>query len=397
VPRVRSDKTRVLLARGHHPTPWGLGPWGRLPSRFHPRVLVTGSSRFDLEQTSVEQARVRALRDRIPSGLAGDLATQLAGDRYLGIEEELDAADIVHSEDLSLWFSAQLARERRRRDFKLVVTVWETIPLMRSYRTFAARRYRSQTLAGADLFLAATERARDGLLLEGVPGERIRVSYPGVDIDRFAHAAAVGSPEHYTVVSPGRLEWEKGHHDVMRAVAALRRGIVSAPEHARERLRLRLIGSGPDEQRLHDHARELGIDDIVEFGSLPYAEMPALFATASCVVLASLPRSGCSVTPGGPPHCFWEEQFGMVLAESMAARVPVVVSRSGAIPEVVGEEGTYFDPGDWMGIARALAGGPLKGEPAARRDYPEERVRRYSVDAAAGRIADAYDSLTAAR
>ena len=56
----------------------------------------------------------------------------------------------------------------------------------------------------------------------------------------------------------------------------------------------------------------------------------------------------------------------MVLAEAMAGGLPIVACSTGAIPEVLGGQGTLVPAGDWMGIARALAAGPLAGAPAAR-------------------------------
>ena len=70
------------------------------------------------------------------------------------------------------------------------------------------------------------------------------------------------------------------------------------------------MGNGPERGRLLQYAAELGLGDRVEIRSVPYSEMPAVFAAASCVVLASLPIP------------LWEEQFGMVLAEAMAAGAP---------------------------------------------------------------------------
>jgi glycosyltransferase involved in cell wall biosynthesis len=158
---------------------------------------------------------------------------------------------------------------------------------------------------------------------------------------------------------------------------------------------VRLVGAGPEEKRLREHAAELGIADIVELSRLPYDAMPDLYASASCLVLASLPRSGCALYPGDAPHCFWEEQFGLVLAEAMAAGLPLVLSTSGAIPEVTrGADAAYFAPGDYMELARALAAGPLSRAPGERAQHPPELVGRYSLDAAAGRIAAAYERLT---
>ncbi len=57
--------------------------------------------------------------------------------------------------------------------------------------------------------------------------ERIAVCPPGIDYgaaSRRAADAAPRAPEH-TIVSPGRLVWEKGHQDVLRALAA------AAPRH----------------------------------------------------------------------------------------------------------------------------------------------------------------------
>jgi glycosyltransferase involved in cell wall biosynthesis len=389
--------TRVVLARGHHPTPWGLRPWEVLPARFDAALLVTRGTRYDLDGVRVRRLPVRALRDLMPRGRAGDLAALAVRDRYLDAGPHLDAADIVHAEDLSLWFSAQLAGAKQQHGYRLVATVWETIPLLDAYRNPHARRFRATTLAGADLFLASSERARDALLLEGVAPERVELSYPGVDVERFAAAAAAapeGEPGGHLILSPARLEWEKGHHDLLRAFAALRRGIVPAPPEAVERARLLIVGSGPEESRLLTHAGELGIGDAVEFRSVPYGEMPALYARASCMVLASLPRSGCGLFPGDVPRCFWEEQFGLVLAEAMAAGLPIAASRSGAIPEIAGEEAGYFAPGDWLELAELLADRVLSHEPHARVAYPEERVRRYSIQAASERLAAAYDRVS---
>src|SRR6266540_3161244 len=193
------------------------------------------------------------------------------------------------------------------------------------------------------------------------------------------------------IPSPGRLVWEKGHQDVMRAIAALRRGIVSSPDGAAPRLLV--VGSGPEEKRLRAYARELGIGDAVDFQAVPYEEMPRVYAEASCLVLGSLPSAGCSIYLGDLPRCFWEEQFGLVFAEAMAAGLPIITTTSGAIAEVVGNSGDYFAPGDWMELAHRLAEGPLSRPPAERVQHLPERVRLYSTEAMAERLAAAYDRV----
>jgi glycosyltransferase involved in cell wall biosynthesis len=404
-------RTNVLLLRGHHPTVWGLRAFELLPERFAVRLAVTGTPRYSLEGLDLEQVSVSTIRDRLPGGTLGAVVTLALPDRVLHAERAYAGTGIVHAEELSLWFTAQAARLKARAGYKLVVTVWETLPQLETYRTPHSRRFRAATLAGADLFLAATERARHALLLEGVPAEKVLLAYPGVDVERFAQPQGLAQPgsltqtqgvaqtpsrtreESHLVISPGRLEWEKGHHDVLRAIAALKRGIVAAPAEAVSSLRVHLIGSGPEERRLREHAAELGIGADVTIGGVPYEQMPSLYWRASALVLGSLPRSGCTLHPGDIPRCFWEEQFGMVIAEAMAAGLPMVLSTSGAIPEVAGEQASYVAPGDWIAIARTLAAGPLSRPPGERVGYPREIIERYSVAASARRIAEAYDRV----
>jgi len=87
---------------------------------------------------------------------------------------------------------------------------------------------------------------------------------------------------------------------------------------------------------------------------------------------------------------WWEEQFGMVLAEAAAAGLPIVAAASGAIPEVLRGAGTLFRPGDWIGLADELE--PLLAQPPRRVTAPE-LVAAYSVEQAAARYAAAYERV----
>jgi glycosyltransferase involved in cell wall biosynthesis len=374
-------KPRVVVVRGHQANSWHLRPWRHLTGRYDVVALRTRRNWFDTESLGFPTVEAPALRDYLPGGRAGDLLSRVPGDRYVRPAQAFAGAAIVHSQDLGFWYSMQAARLRRRLGYKLVLTAWETIPFLHAYRNVRTRPYRDLVLRETDLFLAATERARACLLLEGAAAERIAVCAPGVDLERFSAAPGAAAPAaDHVIVSPGRLVWDKGHQDVLRAVAALHRGLVGMPEGARPRVLV--VGAGPEEDRLRRYAAELGIAHLVDLrAEVPYAEMPGIYAGASCLALASL------------PVWFWEEQFGMVLAEAMAAGLPIVASSSGAIPEVLDGQGTLFAPGDWLGLARALAAGPLARPPRERHRYPEALVRHYGAEAAAARLDAAYAGL----
>jgi glycosyltransferase involved in cell wall biosynthesis len=369
-------RPRVVLLRGHQVNPWDLRPWEELEDRFDVVCLVPGSNLYDTEPLRLQKIRVRALSDLVPGGRLRRLAARSPVNRYLGLAEHLADADIVHAAEIFPWWSLQAAVEKPRRGFRLVLTVWETIPFVGAYRNVFSRPYRRRILGQADLFLAATERAREALLLEGAADDKITVSPPGVDLERFRAGAAGATPSEHVILSVARLVWEKGHQDLLRALAALRSRGTAA--------RAVIVGSGPEEERLRNHARELGIAEAVEFRrQVSHDELPAVFGNASCLVLASLP------TPA------WEEQFGMVLVEAMAAGIPIVASTCGAIPEVAGPAADFFAPGDWLGLARQLAKGPLSRPPGTRAEHPPERLQLFSSTAASARLAGAYEGVLA--
>jgi glycosyltransferase involved in cell wall biosynthesis len=187
--------------------------------------------------------------------------------------------------------------------------------------------------------------------------------------------------------------WEKGHGDLLRAVAALRDGLVGEPVAPP---RVHIIGQGPEHDRLLAYASELGLGDRVEIRSVPYDEMPSVYASASCMVLGSLPMAGSGFHPFDVPRVFWEEQFGLVFAEAMAAGLDIITTTSGAIPEVLGDSARYFAPGDWLELARLLRDGPLARPPGARVEHPRERVERYSISAVADRLGSIYERVLSA-
>jgi glycosyltransferase involved in cell wall biosynthesis len=81
----------------------------------------------------------------------------------------------------------------------------------------------------------------------------------------------------------------------------------------------------------------------VEFdGSRPRAEIPRLLRASRVAIVASKARKR------------WAEQFGFALVEAMACGLPVVATRSGAIPEVVAAWNPLAPEGDLEALADGL-------------------------------------------
>lgn len=135
----------------------------------------------------------------------------------------------------------------------------------------------------------------------------------------------------------GRVAAYKGADVAVRATALL------AAKHG-IRARLLIAGTGLDDflAELRGLAAELGIGDRVELiGSRDTAGLADLLSTLHAVVVPSV----------------WEEPAGLVAVEAALARVPVVASAVGGIPEIVGGDGEALlcPPGDAEAFAAALA------------------------------------------
>ena len=380
-------KPRIVVLHGHHLGKTGWKVWDHLNNDFDFSFAVTDHRSSSADAGTQPHRIAKSRRGFLPRGKVFDLAVLGPGDKYRDLESTVAGADIVHSVEIGPWYSGQAAQLRQQTDdFKLVITIWETIPLLNAYRRKRAHEYRQVTITATDLFLPTSERSRQALLLEGVDDDRIQVCLPQVDTAAFSrHPRKPVDTDSPLIVSPARLVWEKGHQDVLRAVALLHRGLQRRPDGSTVRPRLLIISTGPDEKRLRQHADELGIGAFVEFRShVPNDQMGAVFASAACVVLASL------------PVWHWEEQFGMVLAEARVSGTPVITTRSGVIPEVVGSSATLIDPGDWVALARELAEGPLNTPPVVHAIDPHF-ADVYSIEAYADRLRAAYTRVLNAK
>jgi glycogen(starch) synthase len=219
----------------------------------------------------------------------------------------------------------------------------------------------------ADALITCSEAMRGEAagLFERDPAE-IRVLHNGIEPRRWrvepARVAAVRSryaPDRSPLLLYfGRLEYEKGVHDLIAALPKIRR--------THPGTQLLVAGTGTQLDFLIKQARTHRVRRSVRLlGHLPDEELAATLAAVDAVVLPSL-----------------YEPFGMVALETAAAGAPLVASTAGGLGEVVrdGVTGLSFAPGDITGIASAVR---------AVLDDPD--VARLRARAARARLRDEFD------
>ena len=163
-----------------------------------------------------------------------------------------------------------------------------------------------EVLAAADRFIAPSTFAAGQLARLGVPADAIEPIPHYLPDDRIATRSLAADGTY--AVAAGRLAPEKGFEVAIDAAAA-------------SGVPLRLAGGGPLEGDLRRHADAIGAP--VEFaGVLSRAELDELRRGAA---MAVVPTVG-------------SESFGFTALEAMGAALPVIATRSGALPELLGVE-----------------------------------------------------------
>lgn len=164
------------------------------------------------------------------------------------------------------------------------------------------------------------------------------------------------------VLAVGRLVAEKGHVQLLEAVARLGR-------HGREVV---IVGEGPERPRLAAAAARLGVELTLPGACAPET-LEGWYREAAVVVV--------------PSH---REGFGLVAAEALARRRPVVASAAGGLTEIVDDTTGWSVPvGDVVALAAAILEALTDTDEAERRTAAgAARVaERWSVTALGARAA----------
>ncbi len=222
-----------------------------------------------------------------------------------------------------------------------------------------------RTLVSAYVFIS--EMQREIIAADGFPPERLFVK-PNFVPD----PGATPTTSDPLVAFAGRLTSVKG---VEVLLAAWDRYLGDAG--ASPGLRLAIAGAGPLETEVAAWAKARPSVDWL--GPLTRSDCASLLARARAVILPST----------------WEETFGLVAVEAMAAGVPPVASARGSFPELItdGVDGVLFEPGDVTALARVLQ--EVDAEPdryrmlgsAARQTYE----RRFAVDTNLQQLVRVYE------
>jgi glycosyltransferase involved in cell wall biosynthesis len=251
-------------------------------------------------------------------------------------------------------------------------------PLYDAVMTRLARLY----AAGASTIIADSEHSRRAIVDRlGIAAGRTVVIPVGLGPEFQPTAPTAVQRERYGLgpryaLYVGNFLPHKNLPRLLGAWAAL-------PEALRSSHRLVLAGGDrTGRPALAAAADSLGLRERVVFpGLIDDADLPALYGGADAVVQPSL-----------------EEGFGLPALEAMACGAPVVASRRGALPEVVGDAGLLVEPEDERALTAALS--RVLGSSAERAALTRQglaRAAHFTSERTAGRVVDLLQATAGPR
>ena len=268
----------------------------------------------------------------------------------------------------------------------VVVTLHDLIPLTHpETEKLAARIYwRIQIPVAArrsSYIITDSEFARGEIMaMFGTPADRISAVMLGFNPemierktagDKERVSAKYGLPERY-ILYVGTIQPRKNIQTLVEAFNLLKR------DHAIPHSLVIVGRKGWLYNDLFARIRELGLEnDVIFTGFVPDEELPAIYDGADVFSYLS-----------------FFEGFGLPPLEAMACGVPIVVSNTTSLPEVVGDAGIAVGPHDVAAVADAIFG--ILNDPqlaAAFRERGMERSALFSWEHCARETLAIYNSI----
>ena len=205
-----------------------------------------------------------------------------------------------------------------------------------------------------------------------IPEVKTQVIYNGLDPSSFFDLPKTETSQNKVrITSVAFLIEDKGLQHLIHAMPKV-------VEH-NSNVELCIVGDGPYSDQLKKQAQFLGLSDHVHFLGRR-DDVPEIMVNSDIGVVPSI----------------WEEAFGYTVIEVMAAKIPVVASRIGGIPEIVedGVSGYLVDPGQSDQISEKLI--QLIDDESLRNRMGEASVERvktlFSQEASVNQISELYFS-----
>ncbi len=294
--------------------------------------------------------------------------------RLFGLEKRLSNQDIVHVAETYYYYTYQAIQAKKKGLVKKIVsTVWETIP-NNNEGIRGRKKLKEESKKHIDLFICPTKKAKTCLEKEGFNPQKIVVVPFGIDLKRFSPKTPKNKDK-TKILTICRLQEEKGILPLLKAFKKLNR--------INPQTTLTIIGQGSLKKETLSFIKKHNLQKSVTLKTVLYNKIHLEYQKADIFVLNSQTTK------------HWEEQYGMCLIEAMASGLPIISTKTGAIPEVLPKNNLLVSPKNSNQLLKSLLS--LSNNPKVRKKIGQENRKfakiRYNHLVTAKKIKKLYKSL----
>jgi glycosyltransferase involved in cell wall biosynthesis len=287
--------------------------------------------------------------------------------------------DVIHGHNAAATICANIAAHLAGRRLPCVTSV-------RGVEERNTHQWRNQIWKRTPgILLGVAEKTRERLLSFGVPADRIRVTFNGVELERFQPEKVNGAEEREKLGLTGKIVVgttgamtgptelagpSKGQHNLVKAVGLLK--------EKHPNLAVLLVGDGHNRRKVEQAAREAGVIDRVVFAGRRF-DVPEMLSAMDIYCLASI----------------YGEFFPNSIVEAMAMGLPWIGSDIAGLSELTanGEAG-WVSPIDDVetlstNLDKLVSDESLRKSRGAR--AKREVIDNLTIEKVCDRIIDAYN------
>jgi glycosyltransferase involved in cell wall biosynthesis len=244
-------------------------------------------------------------------------------------------ADIVGLQDTYYPYNYHAIREAKRNNKPVFTEIWCNIPNHISAHTPPYSWITNQIVKNTDLFILRNNKAYEFSDSIGIPREKTRMIYIGVDIEKFSHSDKSTS-DSITILYVGRLLKSKG---VVQLIEAFEKCCTKY-----KNIKLILAGDGPLKQYVVEKSQNTPIEYK---GHVDYTKLHDLYNNADIFCSPSQETYFLN-------NLTWSEYFSYTLMEAQAAGLPIIATNTGGIPEELHNDNVLISPGSMLELFQAM-------------------------------------------
>ena len=273
---------------------------------------------------------------------------------FTEIAKEYQIKLVIHYHGLSILYDKQL-------------------PFLTGLLQHRGDRVLRELVSRADAIVGVSNKVCDRVK-EYFAKAKISTVYNGVNTELFQPMIRTNQQE-YTIISIASLKKIKGNDELIAAVNLL------SSKYQDCRIKLIIIGRGPEKENLMKQVQMLGMEHMVSFpGYLPYEEVVRILRQCDVFAMPS-----------------YYEALGCAYLEAMACRIPVIGCKHQGIDEIItdGDNGLLVEPHDIEQIFKKLEFlimNPQRASEIAYNGY-QTVVRHYTWMDSARSLVEVYNEI----